>query len=163
MKITYCEKHNLPSYEKDNGEVVHTCTVCHPELIEPIVKTHKAVTNYGALFVNGKECSDFTLNHIVENGRIEFLVPEHAAVEFFNNCVDCGVDVEYGENIINGLKVMVYKSGAKDRTEKYWYSSSVVFPPNENLELPGLNVKNKGNNLVVSSNDFAGYVLSNVL
>ena len=161
MKITYCEKHNLPCYETDDGAVAPTCSVCHPEIVEKVEKTHKRITNYGAVFVNG-HCSDYTLNHIVKNGYIEFAVPDHAADYFFNDCVDFGVDIDYGTNKVNGLTIKVYRSSAKYNQEKQWYSSNVVFPADENLELPGLNVRMKGKKLVVSSNEFAGYVMSNV-
>lgn len=161
MKVTYCEKHHLPCYEKDDGTVLPTCSVCHPEIVEKVEKTHKRITNYGAVFVNG-HCSDYTLNHIVKNGHIEFSVPDHAADDFFNDCVDCGVDIDYGINYVNGLKLIVYRSDAKNGAGKRWYSSNVVFPTDENLELPGLNVRPMGARLVVSSNEFAGYVMSNV-
>lgn len=161
MKITHCEKHHVASYHKDDGSVVHTCTVCYPEIVKKVEKSHKRITNYGAVFVNG-HCSDFTLDHIVKNGHIEFAVPDHAADYFFNDCVDFGVDVDYGTNNVNGLKIVVYRSGAKNNQEKQWYSSNVVFPSDKNLELPGLNVRVKGKRLVVSSNEFAGYVMSKV-
>ncbi len=160
MELTYCEKHHLPTYH-NNGKANPTCTVCHPEIIEKVEKNHKRITNYGAVFVNG-HCSDYTLNHIVKNGHIEFAVPDHASDYFFNDCVDFGVDVDYGTNNVNGLKIVVYRSGAKNNHEKQWYSSNVVFPVDEKLELPGLNVRVKGKKLVISSNEFAGYVMSNV-
>jgi hypothetical protein len=156
MNTTYCEKHNLPSYETENGPV-HTCSVCHPEIIEK-VENHKRMINHGALWVNDEMCDEFTLEWLKEYAKITATVPNHAADCFFNDCVDCGVDVDYGENNV----MTVYKSSAKSRSDKRWYSTEVSFPADKDLVLPGLNVRHKGNKLVVSNNEFTGWLLSKI-
>lgn len=155
VETTEC-KHGMKSYHYADGKVLG-CATCYPS--PPKVKTHKKITNYGEMYVNGSDH-----NHVKKTGFVEYTVPGHAEVEFFNNCIDCGVDLEYGENNVNGLKVVVYHSNAKNNVEKQWFSSNVYFAPDENFEVPpGVNVHYKGNRAYVSNNDFAGYVLSEVL
>lgn len=161
VEITYCEKHNLPSYHH-HGWISHTCTVCYPELIEKVEKPHKRISNFGALLVNGELCDEHTLSFLKKNAKISATVPDHASINFFNDCVDCGHDVDYGKNDV----IFVSHSKAKNYHEKQWYSTLITFPYNEtvkhNLEKCGFNVRSKGNQLTVSNNEFTGYVLSNL-
>ncbi len=147
-----CPKCNLSIY-LIKGEEKWTCTHSPNYRPEHVLARRNKLIAVNDL-TSGKYCDPFTLGHLFATGRIEFTVPEHASEAFRENYYS----IKHKE-LPNRCAVYFNQ---KDKKEKRWFSSRVVFDDTEisiNSEYETFDMENS-NKIYISRNEFTWYLLN---
>lgn len=156
MKVTYCEKHNLPSYYTDNN-IIHTCAVCNPE-----IKTKKEVIR--------KTLSDYAeiASKDIPDNFYDFLLSSKVVINV--QCPEWALDsLKYEYELCTNKKlddntIGLSHCSAKTRQEKQWYSFSIIFSNEFNTDNLKYNVHTKSSKLnLIYSNELGAFLLKNGL
>ena len=126
QQIGRCEKHGMPIYQRDDGEIVHTCAHCAPppDPNSDMVR----LTGYKKTY-HDEYCTDETLELMqILPCRISFMVPPWADDEFFSDYAELTGDAAADFDTVG-----ISRNNAKTVQDKRWYSAKIAFQEDEDL------------------------------